>query len=148
LSPLAKAFPFTAADLVLGFTHVLALILCMVLAPISTSHSSACQSEERLTMHSAASESRAETRKAPRPAMPAPIRYPLSDFRYLLVSLAEGGQKTAQSERRISYAMALPRRMKRTARGLSLYGASATSPAAHSTINSWNCYLELIHALG
>ena len=73
-------------------------------------------------MHSAASESRAETRKAPRPAMPAPIRYPLSDFRYLLVSLAEGGQKTAQSERRISYAMALPRRMKRTARGLLLWG--------------------------
>jgi hypothetical protein len=72
-------------------------------------------------MHSAASESRGQTRKAARPAMPAPIRYPLAAVRYPLVSLVTGGQKTAQSDRRESYTMALPRRMKRTARGLLLW---------------------------
>jgi len=73
-------------------------------------------------MHSSASESHGEMLKGDRPAVPALIRYPLSAVRYPLLSLREGRQnKRENKNRQTSYAMVLPRRMKRSARGLFLW---------------------------
>jgi hypothetical protein len=54
-------------------------------------------------------------------AAPAPIRYPLSAVRYSLLPLAERRKSKEVKEHRTSYALALPRRMKRNACSLLLW---------------------------
>lgn len=72
-------------------------------------------------MHTPASESRGEMFEDDWAATPAPIRYPLTAVRYPLFSLAENRKQMAENGPRTSYAMALPRRMKRTVRRLLLW---------------------------
>ncbi len=73
-------------------------------------------------MHSSASESRGEMSKSNRSPTTALIRYPLSAVRYPLLALAEGRQRKAKNQQPTPYALARPRRMKATARGLLCWG--------------------------
>lgn len=72
-------------------------------------------------MHTPASETRDELFEDAPPAAFPPIRYPLSAVRYPLFFLAPKRNKTTANDPRTSYALALPRRMKRNARGLLIW---------------------------